>query len=150
MVEKIESTNCSKTCLSEQNVKISEKLKCISNQIKNNHNYNLTKELIDCSYDIYKQGRDDSLSELKMFYGFYMLKNIFFEISSYHEEYLNRIIDSAINYNYTVMILYPFTSNIKILGIALYKEVKKKGEYCIIVHPKLVMIQVSKRKQKIV
>lgn len=115
-----DSNDCNKGLENNENITVRDQLQCLKKNIIGNSE--LSSDLINCSFNIYDQGRDNSLSELKIYYGLYMLKNIFFEISTY-SEYLDKIIDTALGNKYTVMILYPFTDNIDILG----KRALKRG-----------------------
>lgn len=85
----------------------------ISNEIKNDPF--LLKKLVSSSFEIYKNNRKDSLSELLYFFAISINKNIFLELASPQMEYLNRILSLITYYQYIPIFIYSFVNQSSIL-----------------------------------
>lgn len=79
-----------------------------TDKIKNNPE--LLKKLAQSSFEIYKNNRKDSLSELLYYFAISIKKNIFMEMASPQNVYLDRILALMQYYQYIPIFIYPFVS----------------------------------------
>lgn len=89
---------------------------------------NLT-EIVKTSFEIYSRGRDNTLSELLMHYGFFLGKNIFLEISTGNVKYIQSLIQRCRWYGYKIISVYPFISDVNILFDRSIRRGIKEGRF---------------------
>jgi len=93
------------------------------------NNPTLLKNLASSSFQIYKNNRKDSLSELLYYFAISIKKNIFIELASPQTVYLDRILALIQYYQYIPIFVYPFVSKSSILCDRAIKRGLNEGRF---------------------
>jgi hypothetical protein len=89
----------------------------------------LLNVLGESSFQIYKNNRKDSLSEMLYYFAISINKNIFMELASPQTDYLDRILALITYYNYIPIFIYPFVSKSSILCDRAVKRGLQEGRF---------------------
>jgi hypothetical protein len=117
--------------LLDQLTKYKEQAKIQNDITKDNiDNSQSIKDFINFCEKFYsRENKPDSLSDLMIFLGSYLKKNIFFETGSGSLYYANTIMNILKLYNYIPIIVYPYVDNIDLLYERAIKRGNKEGRF---------------------
>lgn len=110
--------------------------KKVSDKLKNNLDAQVTPgeqnveaikkyidNLVSSSFQIYRENRADSISELLYYFAVFLGKNIFMETSSGDITYVDKMVNTLKFYGYIPIVIYPFINDVSIL----YKRSLERG-----------------------
>lgn len=103
---------------------------CELNELKSIIKDNIN-EIVNVTSNIYMENKKqaDAMSDLIRSYSVVNSRNIFFEISSAHIEYIKIVLDGLRYYDYIPIIVYPFISNPHILYNRSIERGIKEGRF---------------------
>lgn len=85
--------------------------------------------LAQSSFDIYRAHRQDALSELLLYLGAFLERNIFFETATPDELYIEKLIKSLEFYNYIPIVIYPYTNNLAEVSRRMINRGREEGRF---------------------